>query len=43
MPHEKGESILRMSNQSSPTFFNPALVGEQIAERPGEIRVLWNP
>jgi hypothetical protein len=23
--------------------FNPALVGEQIAERPGEVRILWNP
>jgi hypothetical protein len=31
-----------MSNQKFTHVFNPALVGEQIGERPGEVRILWN-
>jgi hypothetical protein len=42
MAHEEGESSLSMSNQKFTHVFNPALVGEQIGERPGELRILWN-
>jgi hypothetical protein len=31
-----------MSNQDFTHVFNTALVGGQIGERPGELRILWN-
>jgi len=31
-----------MSKQKFTHVFNAALVGEQIGERPGEVRILWN-
>ena len=31
-----------MNNQKFSHVFNTALVGEQIGERPGELRILWN-
>ena len=31
-----------MSKQKVTHVFNTALIGEQIGERPGEVRILWN-
>jgi hypothetical protein len=31
-----------MNNQKLTYIFNTTLVGVQIAERPGELRILWN-
>ena len=42
MAHEEDESSLSMSNQKFTHVFNMALIGEQIGERPAELRILWN-
>jgi hypothetical protein len=42
MAHEEGESSPSMSKQKFTHVFNTALVGGQIGERPGEVRIPWN-
>jgi hypothetical protein len=42
MAHEEDESSSSMYKQKFTHVFNAALVGEQIGERPGEVRILWN-
>jgi hypothetical protein len=42
MAHEENESSSSMSNHKFTHVFNTALVGNQIGERPGQLRILWN-
>jgi hypothetical protein len=39
---KKVESSSSMNKQKFTHVFNPALFGEQIGERSGELRILWN-
>jgi hypothetical protein len=42
MAHEDDESSSNVSKRKITHVFSAALVGEQIGERPGQLRLLWN-